>query len=130
MPKGLNAHLKTAVKGSTLILLGIAISNLLWFLIKILIIRNTTKIEFGIYSLALTVFGVLTTIAPLGIPSGVPRFISLYRGEGKEDEARLISRAGVQISVFLGVLAFVMLYFFSDVIARDVFYTPQLAGPL
>ncbi len=130
MPKGLNAHLKTAVKGSTLILLGIAGSNLLWFLIKILIVRNTTKAEFGIYSLTLTIFAVLTTIAPLGVPSGVPRFISLYRGGGKEEEAKGISRAGVQISLAMGLLVFVILYVFSNTIARRVFYTPELAGPL
>ncbi|MDA8326336.1 MAG: hypothetical protein M0033_08955, partial [Nitrospiraceae bacterium] len=73
MPKSLNSHLKTAVKGSMLILAGTVLSQLLWFSIKILIVRNTTKEEFGIYSLMLTIFGILDAIVPLGITSGVTR---------------------------------------------------------
>lgn len=130
MPKGLNSHLKTAVKGSTLILASTAVSQLLWFFTKILIVRSTTKAEFGIYSLVLTVFGVLTTIVPLGIPSGVSRFVSIYQGDDKKAEADGISRAGAQIMLVASLAAFVFLYFMAGPIARDVFYTPALTGPL
>ncbi|MDA8387630.1 MAG: flippase [Nitrospiraceae bacterium] len=130
MPESLNSHLKTAVKGSVLILAATAASQLLWFLIKILIVRNTTKAEFGIYSLVLTVLGVLVAVVPLGIPGGLSRFVSVYLGEGKTEEADGVSRAGVQIMLAASLAAFVFLYFLAGPIARDVFYTPGLAGPL
>ena len=130
MPKRLNAHLKTAVKGSTLILAGTAISQLLWFFIKVLIVRNTTKEEFGIYSLVLTISSVLTSVVPLGVPSGISRFVSIYQGEGKTEEADGISRAGVQIMLAAAMVSFVFLYFLAGPIAGSVFYTPGLAGPL
>ncbi len=130
MPKGLTPHLKTAVKGSTLVLASAIGSNLLWFFIKVLIVRNTTTAEFGIYTLVLTVVSILTAVAPLGIPSGVTRFVSIYQGEGKVEEADGMSRAGVQMMLVLGLAAFVFLYFLAGPIARDFFYTPGLAGPL
>ena len=130
MPKGLNSHLKTAVKGSTLVLAAGSISQLVWFCIKVLIVRNTTKAEFGIYSLMLTIFTVLVSVVPLGVTSGVTRFVSLNQGEEKKAEADKISRAGVQISLGLGLAAFVLVFFLSGLIARHVFYTPGLAAPL
>ncbi|MDA8089253.1 MAG: flippase [Nitrospiraceae bacterium] len=130
MPKGLNSHLKTAVKRSTLILAATVVSQLVWFCIKILIVRNTTKEEFGIYSLMLTIFGVLVVITPLGIGSGVTRFVSINQGEKKKNKADEISRAGIQIAFVLGLIAFILLYFFSGYIARHVFYIPGLASPL
>ena len=130
MPQSLNSHLKTAVKGSALILAGTAASQLLWFFIKILIVRNTTKAEFGIYSLVLTIVGILAAIVPLGTTSGVTRFVALNRGEGKKAQADEVSRAGVQIALALGLAAFIAVYLFSGRIAGHVFYTPGLARPL
>ncbi len=130
MPKGLNAHLKTAVKRSTLVLASTVASQLVWFCIKILVVRSTTKAEFGIYSLMLTIFGVLVTIVPLGVPAGVTRFVSLSQGEENRAEAVGISKAGVQIALCLGLAASIAIYFLSGQIARHVFYTPGLAGPL
>ncbi|MDA8157299.1 MAG: oligosaccharide flippase family protein [Actinomycetota bacterium] len=130
MSKGLNSHLKTAVKSSTLILVAAAASQFLWFCIKILIIRNTTKVEFGIYSLMLTIFGILAAVVPLGVPTGVLRFVSINQGADKKAEADEISKAGTQLTLGLGLAAFVLIYLFSGQIARNVFYTPELAGPL
>ena len=123
-------HLKTAVKGSTLILAATAISQLLWFCIKILIIRNITKAEFGVYSLMLSIFTILVAVVPLGVPAGVSRFVSINQGAGKKTEADEISRAGAQFSLGLGLAAFILIYLFSGQIARNIFYTPDLARPL
>lgn len=130
MPPSLNSHLKTAVKGSTLIFTGTAASQLLWFFTKILIVRNTTTAEFGIYTLVLTVVAIFVAVAPLGVPLGVSRFVSIRWGEGKPEEANAFSRAGIQITLATGLAAFVFLFFGAGPIARHVFYTPGLAGPL
>ena len=128
MPQSLNSHLKTAVKGGVLVLAGTAASKLIWFFTKVLIVRNTTKAEFGIYSLVLAIVGILAAIVPLGTTSGVARFVSLNRG--KKAQADEVSRAGVQIALALGLAAFIGVYLLSGQIARRVFYTPGLAGPI
>lgn len=130
MSETVHSSLKKAAKGTALVLASIASSQLLWFLIKILVVRNTTKVEFGIYSLVLTIFGVISAVIMLGIPNGLSRFISVYSAENKQDEAGYIARAGMQMLLPLGFACFAGLYFSAGFIARRVFYTPELVVPL
>jgi O-antigen/teichoic acid export membrane protein len=130
MSETVDSSLKRAVKGATIVLGSIASSQLLWFFIKILIVRNTTKTEFGIYSLVLIILGILTTVVSLGIPSGVTRFVSIHQGDEKLEQADAISRAGVQMMLALGLASFAAVYLSSGYIARRVFYTAELTAPL
>jgi O-antigen/teichoic acid export membrane protein len=130
MSETVDSSLKKAAKGTTLILASIASSQLLWFFIKILIVRNTTKVDFGIYSLVLTVLSVISAVILLGIPSGLSRFVSVHLGEEKREEAYYTARAGMQMLLPLGLMCFAAIYLSSGFIARKVFYTPELAVPL
>jgi O-antigen/teichoic acid export membrane protein len=130
MSETIDSSLKRAAKGTTLVLTMIASSQLLWFFIKILIVRNTSKVEFGLYSLVLTVVSVISAVIVLGIPSGMSRFVSVYLAEDRREEAHSISRAGLQILLPVGLVSFAALYLCAGLIARRVFYTPELAVPL
>jgi len=130
MSETINSSLKKAARGTTLVLVSIATSQLLWFFIKIFIVRNTTKVEFGLYSLVFTVLSVISAVILLGIPSGLSRFVSVYLAENRREDAHYITRAGVQMLVPLGLVSFAVVYLFSGFIARKVFYTPELAVPL
>jgi O-antigen/teichoic acid export membrane protein len=130
MSEIVDSSLKKAAKGTTLVLASIAASQLLWFFIKILVVRNTTKVEFGIYSLVLTVLSVVSAVILLGIPSGLSRFISVHLAEGKGEEAYYTARAGMQMLLPLGLSCFAAVYLFSGFIARKVFFTPELVVPL
>jgi O-antigen/teichoic acid export membrane protein len=130
MSETIDSSLKRAAKGTTLVLAMIASSQLLWFFIKILIVRNTSKVEFGLYSLVLTVASVISTIIVLGIPSGISRFVSVYLAQDRREEAHSISRAGLQMLLPLGLVSFAALYLCAGFIARTVFYAPELTVPL
>src|SRR5208283_65755 len=125
-----HSSLKSAVKGSTIVFLGMVGSILLWFATKVLIVRNTTKEELGIYSIVVAVVGILSLLAGLGIQEGVPRYISLFLGEGKKNEAKAISRTAIITGLISGTAFFLFLFLFSGPIARYVFYKPELRVPL
>jgi O-antigen/teichoic acid export membrane protein len=125
-----NSSLKTAVKGTTILFLGMVASISLWFATKVLIIRNTTKEELGIYSIITAVAGVLSMLACMGIQEGVPRYISLFLGEGKKSEAKAISRTAIATGLMTGMVFFLFLFLFSGPIARYVFYKPEIRIPL
>lgn len=130
MSDTIDSSLKRAAKGTTLILATIASSQLLWFFIKIFIVRNTSKVEFGLYSLVITIYSVLAAVIVLGVPSGISRFVSVHLGEDKKEEAHYISRAGVQMMFIMALASFVLLYGFSGIMARRIFYIPALSAPL
>jgi O-antigen/teichoic acid export membrane protein len=130
MSETIDSSLKRAARGTALVLASIASSQLLWFLIKILIVRNTTKIEFGLYSLVLTVLSVISAVIVFGIPSGLSRFVSIYLAEDRGEEAHSISRAGIQILLPVTLASLAVLYLCAGFIARRVFYAPELTVPL
>ena len=81
----INPSLKTAVKGTSLVFLGMVSSVLLWFLTKILIIRYTTKEEFGLYSLLVAIVGIFSVISTLGSSGRCrPVYCCLYRRRQKK----------------------------------------------
>lgn len=125
-----NSSLKTAAKGTTLILFGSSVSLPLWFATKILIIRNTTTEEFGIYSLALAVASIISVLATLGLQEGATRFVSVFLGEEKTKDASDASGSAIRISMISGAASFLLLFFLAGPAARYVFYMPELATPL
>jgi len=130
MSEGLDSSLKKAVKGATLIFLGTVAGNLIWFAIKVLIVRSITKEEFGMYTLALTVASVLSAIAFLGTQEGTTRFIATLSGEGRAEEADSVARSSLHVGMASGLAAAVLLYLLSGPAARHVFYKPELAPAL
>ncbi len=126
----LHSSLKSAVKGSTIVFLGMVASILLWFATKVLIIRATTKEELGIYSIVIAVAGVLSLLANLGIQEGVPRYISLFLGDAKKSEAKAISRTAIITGFISGTAFLLFLFLFAGLISRYVFYKPELRIPL
>jgi O-antigen/teichoic acid export membrane protein len=130
MSEIVNSSLKSTVKGTSVVFLGMVASILLWFVTKVLIIRNTSKEELGIYSLVVAVVGIASSVATLGLQDGVPRYISIFQGEGRNDHARAISGTALRIGAVSGSVFFALLFFFSDPVARYVFYKPEISYSL
>jgi len=130
MSKELDASLKTAVKGTTLIFAGMVAGNLLWFAIKVLIVRKITVEEFGLYSLAITIPAVLAALAALGTGEGTVRNITAFLGKDKREDADSLARASLHINIISGTIAGILLFLLAGILARYVFYKPAIAYPL
>jgi O-antigen/teichoic acid export membrane protein len=130
MKETLGAPLKAAVKGTTLIFGGIVAGNLLWFAIKVLIVRKMSVEEFGLYSLCITIAGVLSALSPLGTPEGTARNISTFRGKGMMRDAESMARASLHISLASSLAGGVLLFALAGPVARYAFYKPEIAVPL
>jgi len=119
-----------AVKGTTLILVSTVFSIPLFITTKILIARNTTKEELGVYTLSIAVVSVLGLIATLGVPEGIARYVSLFLGKGNPDEADYRSRSALQINLVSGIIASTILYLCADFLSLSVFKSVEMAQPL
>jgi O-antigen/teichoic acid export membrane protein len=122
--------IKQAAKGTTLLIAGTVISTFLLLTIKILIARNTTKEELGVYTLSVGVLSVLSLIATLGVHEGIARYVALFLGKGDATEADLRSRAALQITFISGILAGIGLHLCADFLSLFVFKNAQLILPL
>lgn len=130
MSETVNSSLRSTVKGSALVLFGMVTSMLLWFVAKILVVRSITKEDFGIYSIAVAVAGILSVIGSLGVQEGIARFIPIYIGENREKDAESMSSAAVKVGLASGAFFFGALFLLSGIIARDVFYKPEIEASI
>jgi O-antigen/teichoic acid export membrane protein len=130
MSETVDSSLRTAVKGSALVLFGMAGSLLLWFPIRIWIVRTTTVEEFGLYSMAVTIVAVLASLAPLGTGQGAARHIAMELGKGRRDSALAMARATLHVNILSATVGFLAVYALSGFMASKVFYKPELMFPL
>jgi O-antigen/teichoic acid export membrane protein len=127
MSETVDSSLRTAVKGAALVLFGTVVSMLLWFAIKVFIVRNISVDDFGMYTLAVTVASVLSIVALLGIPQGITKYISIFLGEGRSGDAEAVSRSSLHAGAVSSLVACLLLFALSDPLARHVFYKPGMA---
>jgi O-antigen/teichoic acid export membrane protein len=130
MSEVVDASLKKAAKGAAFVLFGTSTGIFIWFFTKVIIIRGLSKEDLGLYSLALAVVSVASLLASLGLANGVPRFISIFLGKGKDKEAEKVSRHALGISLATGILWFVALVSLSSFVSERIFYKPEFASPL
>lgn len=123
----INSSIKTAAKETALVLLGTVASFMLGFVVKLLIVKNTTTEELGIYSLAIAVVSTISFIACLGLQESVPRYISIFLGEGKASDAEMISKSAIHIGILSGITACLLLFLLAGFFAQHVFYKPGIA---
>jgi O-antigen/teichoic acid export membrane protein len=126
----MNPSLKTAVKGTAQIFMGMVVSILLWFVAKILIIRNISKDEFGIYSLVVAIGGIFSLLATLGLHEGIARYVSIFLGEGKKERAKAFYRDVLNLGIISSFSICAVLFIFSGIVSRYIFYKPELEIPL
>ncbi|MBN3038377.1 MAG: flippase [Candidatus Omnitrophica bacterium] len=103
--------LRNLAKGAAIISLGTFVSRLLNYAYKITVARLGAE-YFGTLSLCLTLLGIVSTFAFLGLRDGVKRYISFYQGKKEEEKIRstILSTLGLVAisSVLLGSLLFIL----------------------
>ncbi|WP_457754645.1 flippase [Thermococcus sp.] len=102
--------LQRIARGTGIIFIGTVISMLLGFISRTLIARQYTVLEYGVFNLALTVIGVGSIIATLGLTNSLPREVAFYREREPDKINNLISTAMslVAMSSVLTVMAIVI----------------------
>lgn len=96
-------------------------------LINILLGRTLGGSGLGLYTIVLTLYGILSLIGEFGITAAIVRYAAAYKNN-REELNRMVSY-GIFNSVFFGFIIFILLYITSDTFA--VFYNmPKLSGLL
>ena len=126
----LNNPLQKIIKGTGLVFLGTLLVYLFFLIGGVLIARNWTESDVGIYSLASSVFFICLTISAIGITQGIVR--SIAHSKGKK-EFNKIPDFIVTAFFFGGLTSIILasiLFLFSDVIAVKIFHESALILPL
>jgi O-antigen/teichoic acid export membrane protein len=119
-------YLKRITKGALIVFIGMNLGKLISYFLRMFIARSFGPEDFGLFSLVSAIFGIVTTLALLGLPRGVERFLPFYLGKDDKAKAKGVVFSAFKIMLPLGVLAFIIIYFFADVISVYAFNEPAL----
>jgi O-antigen/teichoic acid export membrane protein len=130
MSRSLTDPLQNIARGTTVVFVGVVATLALNFLLRIVLIRYVTEDEYGLYSLAVTLAGIIGAVAMLGLDEGSARHIAFFAGKSEDTHVSRIIAASIRITLASSMAFAVLLFVFSDAIATSVFHSPALAGVL
>lgn len=111
--------------GTVLAFVGIFISKLLGYAYRLIAARFGAE-QYGILSLGLALFNVLTLVGVLGLNQGVLRYVSFYREKGNLAKVKGIIFSSVGMAGVASLFLAALLFFFADKIAVMFFHEPSL----
>jgi O-antigen/teichoic acid export membrane protein len=126
----INESLSKLVKGTGFIIISLLIVNIFNLIRRVLIARTWTESDVGIFSLANTVFNICITISALGMSEGVVRSIAHSRRKNEFDKIQKFIVTSVLLSLLVSVILGLILFFYSEFIAVDIFHETSLILPL
>ncbi|MCD6459889.1 flippase [bacterium] len=126
----LDKSLRKIAKGAGLGFTGTMIGMAFGYFSRIVIARFLGPGDYGLVSLGVSAFTIASTFSLMGLPSGVIRYISFYKG--KEDEGRIKGTiiSAIKMSVPLGIILTVLIFFGADLISIHIFHEPNLTPVL
>ncbi|MFH1597594.1 MAG: flippase [Patescibacteria group bacterium] len=113
----LEDSLKKIAGGGFIIFIGTLFSLLLQFFYRLIIIRNVSQYEYGLFSLGLVIVSILLTFSLLGLEFGVSRFIGFYRGHQDDQKITSIIASSIKISVISGIFFMLILWASSPLLS-------------
>jgi O-antigen/teichoic acid export membrane protein len=117
------------IRGSSLMLVGRALSMGVNFAVQVLIVRYfaNAKAEYGAFAFALSMVALGESIATLGLDRAVTRFLPIYHE--RQEYNKLFGTIFLVISTIVGIGAamVLLLYSFQGLVLRSGFIEDQLA---
>ena len=126
----LNESLRKIAKGAGIVFMGALIGRAFGYGSRIIIARFLGANDYGLISLGFAALAMATALAAIGLPSGVTRYISFYKG--KEDEGRIKGTiiGALKICFPLSLIFTFFIFLNADWISIHVFHESELSPVL
>ncbi|MCK4732468.1 MAG: oligosaccharide flippase family protein, partial [Methanophagales archaeon] len=126
----LNESLRKIAKGAGIGFSGAFIGMAFGYLSRIVIARFLGPGDYGLITLGIAGMSIAATLSLLGLPSGIQRFVSFYKGKGDEGRIKGTIFCALKIcfplSLFLAILIFIGADWISIHVFHEVKLTPIL----
>jgi O-antigen/teichoic acid export membrane protein len=119
--------LKTVAKVSSITFAGMLSSQIILYLLRLVLARALTPSEYGLLFLGLSFISVLMTFVMLGLGGSIERYVPYYNARNDQKRVRGIILSTFKITLPFSALACILVFFFSDEIATSFFHEPSLS---
>lgn len=126
----MDKDLSLIAKGAGFYFVGFAVSKVLAYLYRVMIARDLGPEAFGVFSIGISIVGILTIFAAFGLYQGIMHFVARYNAFGEAEKSRGVIRFALKIQLVLSIILAVALFFSSDWLAVTFFNNPTLVPVL
>jgi len=119
--------INTVAAGGILVFLSILIGKGVNLGIHLALANSLTLEEYGLYSLAYSIFLILGKITLMGVPTGVLRFSSSYNALGSIGEVKGILVSGYIIVLVNGFIFGSVFVLLNEYIVTNIFHKPGMS---
>lgn len=122
----LNESLRKIAKGAGIGFTGTFIGLALGYFSRMFIARFLGPDEYGLICLGFAGMLIAVTISSIGLPEGIKRYISFYKGKGDDGRIKGTIIAALKMSFPLSLVLALLLFFYADWISIHVFHDAEL----
>ncbi|MCG2722942.1 MAG: oligosaccharide flippase family protein, partial [Thermodesulfovibrionales bacterium] len=126
----LSRDLFTMAKGTGISFLGEIVHIIIIYTYGIIVARFMGLSDFGVFFLGITIFNLITLFSLCGIEDGLMRFIGFHVQNKEIGKAKGLIRFSLYSAMLTGTSFGFLCFFFSDLIALNIFHKPELASVL
>jgi O-antigen/teichoic acid export membrane protein len=128
--RGDDRELVALARGGGLNFIGAAVTQVGTMVVLLLITRNLSKTDVGLFRQSFALFSLLQVIALLGLGQALTRYVAVFRADRDRGAVVGTVRSGMAIASASAIAVGVILYALSDWIATGIYETPELVTPL
>jgi len=124
----LDTNLKLIAKSSMQIFIIFIFSKFFIYFYRISIARHYGPEVYGLFALSLIILGWLRIFSELGLPTGLLRYIPLYRGKKKEEYLQYSFQKTFLIIILTSLSLGIILFILSNFISLYIFKNSDLSS--
>ncbi len=122
----LNKSLRLLIASSVIVFIGVAFSKIFTYIYRIIIGRHFGPEEYGLFSLATMMVILIVALFSIGLPEGLVRYVSFFRGRKDKGKIKYIIKKSFKILLFSSLIGFLLLFFTSGLISNVIFHNQKL----
>ncbi len=107
-------------------ILGTVFGFSVGFFVKMFLVNKVGANDFGLYTIGQTFQSAVATVAALGIPSVIIKFLPQYLTHEETDKANILTSKSLVMILFIGILSCGITVVFSSFIATYIFNNNNL----
>jgi O-antigen/teichoic acid export membrane protein len=126
----LNESLRKIAKGAGIVFMGALIGRAFGYGSRIVIARFLGVSDYGLISLGFAALTMAAVLAAIGLPSGVTRYVSFYKGKEEKGKIKGTIISAIKMNLPISVIFALLLFFGADWISVHIFHDANLTPVL
>lgn len=117
----------TVARQGGIVIAGSLVSNVLRFVLQVVLGRLLGAEKYGLYTLGFSLFAVTGQISQLGLPDGIIKFGAQYSAENDCSRLKGMLRLAILIAAVASIVATIGVFAFAPYIAKNIFHKNELS---